>query len=99
MSCHRDRGQGLTDEFRSIWSEGDQNCWQPKCHGANHPPGGFELVRYVPPVVGESVVARYRTAALLQAYIDVFMPWEDTGVLTEEQSWQVTAFLLRANGV
>ncbi len=99
MPCHGDRGQGLTDEFRAIWPEGDQNCWQPKCHGTNHPPGGFELVRYVPPVVGESVVARYQTAAALYAYISERMPWEDPGVLTEEQAWQVTAFLLRANGV
>jgi hypothetical protein len=99
MSCHGDRGQGLTDEFRSAWAEGDQNCWQPKCHGANHPPYGFELVRYVPPVVSESVVARYATAANLHAYISARMPWQEPGVLTEEEYWQVTAFVLRANGV
>ena len=99
MSCHGDRGQGLTDEWRAAWSEGDQNCWQRKCHGANHPPNGFELVRYVPPVVGESVVARYETAANLHAYISTRMPWQDPGALTEEEYWQVTAFVLRANGI
>ena len=99
MACHGDRGQGLTDEWRSAWAEGDQDCWQRKCHGANHPPNGFELVRFVPPVVGESVVARYGTAADLHNYISTSMPWQDPGALTEEEYWQVTAFVLRANGV
>lgn len=99
MSCHGDRGQGLTDEWRSAWAEGDQNCWQPKCHGANHPEHGFELVRYVPPVVGESVMARYETAASLHAYISERMPWQDPGAQTEEEYWQVTAHILRANGI
>jgi mono/diheme cytochrome c family protein len=99
MSCHGDRGQGLTDEFRAVWADDDQNCWQAKCHGANHPSYGFELVRYVPPVVSESLVARYATAANLQAYISTSMPWQEPGILTEEEYWQVTAFVLRANGV
>jgi cytochrome c len=99
MACHGDRGQGLTDEWRAAWSEGDQNCWQAKCHAANHPPGGFELVRYVPPVVGEGLLAKFQNAAVLQAFISAQMPWENPGRLTEDESWQVTAFLLRSNGL
>jgi cytochrome c len=99
MACHGDRGQGLTDEWRAAWAPGDQNCWQAKCHAANHPPQGFELVRYVPPLVGKGVLTRFQNAAILQAYISSQMPWESPGRLTEEEYWQVTAFLLRANGL
>lgn len=99
MSCHGDRGQGLTDEWRAAWAEGDQNCWQAKCHAANHPPNGFELVRYVPPVIGEGRLARFQNAAMLQDYVSTRMPWENPGRLTEDEYWQVTAFLLRANGL
>lgn len=99
MSCHGDRGQGLTDEWREAWPPEDKNCWQAKCHAANHPSGGFELVRYVPPVVGEGLLERYQNAALLQGYISARMPWERPGRLTEDEYWQVTSFLLRANGL
>jgi len=98
MSCHGDRGQGLTDEWRAAWAEGDQNCWQAKCHAANHPPGGFELVRTVPSIIGEGRLARFQNAAMLQEYVSTRMPWENPGRLTEDEYWQVTAFLLRANG-
>jgi mono/diheme cytochrome c family protein len=29
-TCHGDRGQGLTDEFRATWAPGDQYCWTPR---------------------------------------------------------------------
>jgi len=99
MSCHGDRGQGLTDEWRAAWAEGDQNCWQAKCHAANHPPNGFELVRTVPSIIGEGRLARFQNAAMLQEYVSTRMPWENPGRLTDDESWQVTAFLLRANGL
>ena len=41
QDCHGNRGQGLTDEWRATWAPADQNCWQSKCHAANHPPEGF----------------------------------------------------------
>jgi mono/diheme cytochrome c family protein len=99
MSCHGDRGQGLTDEWREAWPLEDKNCWQGKCHAANYPPGGFELVRYVPPIVGEGLLDRFQNAALLQGYIGERMPWEKPGSLTEDEYWQVTAYLLQANGL
>jgi len=99
MVCHGDRGQGLTDEFRSLWSPGDRNCWQAKCHGANHPPDGFEIVRYVPPVVGEGTLARSLNAQQLHSYLRTTMPWQTPGRLSDEEYWQLTAFLLRENGV
>ena len=32
MTCHGDKGQGLTDEFRGIWPSEHQNCWVRGCH-------------------------------------------------------------------
>ena len=97
MACHGDRGQGLTTEWRSAWSVGDQNCWQSKCHAANHPPEGFRLPTTVPPVIGKGILDRYQTAGNLHIYISTRMPWHMPGSLKDDQYWQLTAFLARAN--
>lgn len=97
LACHGDWGQGLTDEWRATWGE-DQNCWQSKCHAANHPVEGFELPKSIPPVLGQGSLARYRTGAELQVGIALSMPWWNPGSLTEEQSWAVTAYLLNKRG-
>jgi hypothetical protein len=34
-ACHGDRGQGLTDEYRSLYVE-DANCWARGCHAGHH---------------------------------------------------------------
>ncbi len=99
MSCHGDRGQGLTDEWRSAWAPGDQNCWQSKCHAANHPPEGFMLPYSVPPVIGAGTLTKFMTAADLYAYLKARMPWHQPGSLSDEQYWQLTAYLVRANGL
>lgn len=99
MACHGDRGQGLTDEWRSAWAPGDQNCWQSKCHASNHPPQGFELPRYAPRIIGEGTLVRFETAAGLYEYLRTQMPWHAPGSLQDDEYWQLTAFLLRANGV
>ncbi|HXV99984.1 MAG TPA: c-type cytochrome, partial [Anaerolineae bacterium] len=99
MACHGDRGQGLTDEWRAAWSQDDQNCWQSKCHATNHPPEGFKLPRYVPPIIGNKTLARFQTAADLHAFLVAKMPWQAPGLFDEATYWQLTAFLLRANGV
>lgn len=98
MTCHGDRGQGLTDEWRAAWAPGDQDCWQSKCHAANHPPEGFVLPYSVPPVIGDGTLTKFTTAADLYAYLKARMPWHQPGSLSDEQYWQLTAYLLRANG-
>lgn len=99
LACHGDRGQGLTDEWRSAWAEGDQNCWQSRCHAASHPPDGFVLPYNIPGVIGGRRLAHYGDAANLHTYIQQRMPWHMPGSLNEEQYWQLTAFLSRANGL
>ena len=99
QDCHGNRGQGLTADWLAQWAPEDRNCWQTKCHAANHPPEGFVLPRYVPPVVGPNALDKFGTALALHDYICASMPWYDPGSLPDQQCWQVTAFLVRQNGI
>jgi mono/diheme cytochrome c family protein len=93
-TCHGDRGQGLTDEWRAIWPEDKQNCWQSKCHASNYPPDGFTFPKFVPAVIGESALERYATSLELYTYIQAAMPYWAPGSLSEEEYWAITAFLV-----
>ena len=97
--CHGDSGQGLTEEFRKAYPEEDQNCWMSGCHGEKPYENGFELPTAIPAVVGSSALQKFETAASLRSYIFVAMPYWKPASLTEEESWQVTAFLLRENNL
>ncbi len=98
-SCHGDRGQGLTLEWRMTWNPKDQNCWQSKCHALNHPSDGFDLPHYIPAIIGPNTLGRFTTALDLYNYNHAAMPWYAPGSMIEAESWQVTAFLVRENGV
>ena len=98
-TCHGDRGQGLTDEFRASWPPEEQNCWTPKCHGLNYPDGGFAIPSYVTGVIGPGTLSSFATAEGLYNFIRLTMPYQDSALLSEEERWEVTAFLLRENGV
>jgi cytochrome c5 len=99
MVCHGDRGQGLTDEWRGALDVQDQDCWQSHCHASNHPPDGFVFPKYVPPVVGPLMTQRFGSALERHDYISTKMPWQAPGTRSEEEYWQLTAHLLRINGV
>ncbi len=99
MVCHGDRGQGLTAEWRGVLDPEDQNCWQSGCHHTRRPEGGFIFPKVVPPVVGPDVLTHYPTALQLHDFIQARMPWQARGSRSDEEYWQLTAFLLRANGV
>jgi len=99
MACHGDRGQGLTDEWRAAWGPEHMDCWQSKCHASNHPPEGFELLPYAPNIINPNAFARFQNAQEYYDYIATQMPWWNPGSLDEEMNWQITAFLLRENGV
>jgi hypothetical protein len=97
MVCHGDRGQGLTKEWRNAGDPGDANCWQSKCHAANHPPEGFELPRYAPPVIGRGTLARFETVDDLYQFLKTRMPWQAPGSLSDEEYRQLAAYLAFAN--
>ena len=67
-ACHAYDGSGLTDAWRATWNPADQNCWQSKCHGYNHPEDGFYLPDS-PAIVGSFFPYLFPTAADLYAYI------------------------------
>ena len=98
QDCHGDIGQGLTPEWRSTWAPEDQNCWQSKCHGPNHPPEGFVLP-VAPAINNLTTLTTFPTALQLQAYIHAAMPWYKPGGLTDERAWQVTAYVLKLNNI
>ena len=99
LPCHGDRGQGLTDEFRTTYPPEDRNCWISGCHGARPYVNGFKLPTSIPAVIGAGTLQKFANAAVLQGYIQGAMPFWKPGSLTDEQAWQVTAFVLRANGL
>ena len=99
LPCHGDRGQGLTDEFRETYPPEDRNCWKSGCHGPNPYDSGFTLPTTIPALVSPQALAKFNDAAQLEGFVQAAMPFWKPGSLTEEQSWQVTAFLLRQNGL
>ena len=97
LPCHGDKGQGLTDEFRATYPEEEQNCWQSGCHGKNPYENGFTIPKKIPSVIGDTALAKFSTGAQLHAYIRAAMPFWKPGSLSEDDAWQVTAFVLREN--
>jgi quinol-cytochrome oxidoreductase complex cytochrome b subunit len=99
LTCHGDYGQGLTDEWRTVFGE-DQNCWTSKCHAANHPPQGFLIPRdrLPPALTGPGKLARFNTAQELYDYVFLTMPWWKPASLSPDKAWAVTAYLLKMNG-
>ncbi len=98
MVCHGDQGQGL-DLWRKKLDPSDNNCWQSKCHAPNHMDFGFTFPKEVPAVKGPGMLNMFQTADNLYTFIKGSMPYQNPGSLTDEQYWQLTAFLLRLNGV
>ena len=99
MVCHGDRGQGLTEEWRTVLDPADMNCWQSKCHAPNHPPYGFEIPRTSPLVIGPGALSGYQTASDLFAYLRVYMPWSFPGLFEDDVYWNLTAYLADANAI
>jgi len=95
LPCHGDRGQGLTDEFKQTYPVEDRNCWKSGCHGNRPYENGFTLPTYIPAVVGAGTLQKFPNAAVLRSYIFASMPYWKPGSLTEEDTWKVTAFILR----
>ena len=87
----------MTDEFRTTYPPEDQYCWARGCHGERPYENGFTLPKKIPAVIGQTALAKFSDAAKLHAYIRAAMPFWKPGSLTDEDSWRVTAFLLRQN--
>lgn len=99
LPCHGDRGQGLTDEFKETYPAEDRNCWKSGCHGERPYENGFTLPMKIPAIIGTATLQKFPNAAVLRGYIFATMPYWRPASLTEDETWQVTAFLLRENNV
>ncbi|MBE7467932.1 MAG: hypothetical protein DPW09_00500 [Anaerolineae bacterium] len=96
-TCHGDKGQGLTPEWRAEWPKGKQNCWQSKCHAGNHPPDGFSFPKKVPALIGPDALIRFSTAQDLYAYSRAAMPYWSPNLLKDHEYQAITTFLVEAN--
>ena len=101
MACHGDRGQGLTEEWKDAFGKEDRNCWDVGCHGNDHPPQGFLIPKdkVIPAVAGMGSLTRFQNAQELHDFILANMPWWSPGKLTNEESWQVTSYILSLKNI
>jgi len=95
QDCHGDQGQGLTAEWRAVFAPDLQDCWASGCHGEDAPPGSFPIPETGAPALAvPGALPQFSTAFELGTYIQDSMPLAPPGSLTEDQAWELTAYLL-----
>jgi quinol-cytochrome oxidoreductase complex cytochrome b subunit/mono/diheme cytochrome c family protein len=100
QDCHGDQGQGLAAEWRAAYAPDYQNCWSAGCHGEDAPPNSFTIPESgAPALAGPGALPQFSTAFELGVYIKQSMPLSPPGSLTEDQSWELVAYLLSLNQV
>jgi len=97
MPCHGDVGQGLTDEFRAIWPEDHQNCWERGCHGGHGIEDDFPIPTIVPPLVSNAKLARLSSQQALFDFLKATHPPQYPGCLSDEQYHAVALFIFSMN--
>jgi quinol-cytochrome oxidoreductase complex cytochrome b subunit/mono/diheme cytochrome c family protein len=98
QDCHGDEGQGLDAEWRSTFAPASQDCWGAGCHGEDAPDNSFILPEAgAPALAGPGALPQFSTAFELGTYIYESMPYSPTGSLTEDQAWELTAYILHLN--
>ncbi|HSA99843.1 MAG TPA: hypothetical protein VLE49_04280 [Anaerolineales bacterium] len=98
MTCHGDRGQGLTDEFRGIWDPEHQNCWGRGCHSGRRGEMGFPIPTVVPALVNENRLAQFSSQQQLADYLEATHPPQSPGVLKREEYQAIALFVFTMNG-
>ena len=97
-ACHGDRGQGLTDEYRSLYVE-DANCWARGCHAGHNGDQGFPIPRSVPALISSSGdLPPFKTSQALFQYLRTTHPPQNPGFMPDGDYWALTAYLLEQNG-
>lgn len=97
MTCHGDRGQGLTDEFRSIWEEDHQNCWGRGCHAGHPGDVGFPIPTVVPGLVSGSQLAQFGSMHELSEFLKATHPPQSPGILKDEEYHAIALFVFAIN--
>jgi mono/diheme cytochrome c family protein len=98
MTCHGDRGQGLTNEFRGIWDSEHQNCWARGCHSGRPGDPGFPIPTVVPALVNERHLARFSSQQELAGFLKATHPPQSPGILKDEEYQAIALFVFTMNG-
>jgi mono/diheme cytochrome c family protein len=99
MTCHGDRGQGLTDEFRGIWEPDHQNCWARGCHAGRPNDLGFPIPTIVPGLVGGDHLAKFSSLQALSDFLQATHPPQSPGILKSEEYHAIALFVFTMNGI
>jgi mono/diheme cytochrome c family protein len=91
-SCHGPMGEGLAI-WRFSWDTDHQDCTKAGCHGAKHPPDGFQMKSLAPALMGPGTLTKFANAGQLQGFIAAAMPYQAPGSLAPDEYWNVAAFL------
>lgn len=98
MSCHGDRAQGLSDEWRDSFPQEERDCWESGCHGSDAPENSFPIPQTgVPALAGMGKLSRFSNAYELFTYIQGNMPFFRVNSLSPDDAWSLTAYLLQIN--
>jgi hypothetical protein len=97
MTCHGDRGQGLTDEFRAIWEPEHQDCWGRGCHAGRSGDGGFPIPTVVPALVNESHLSKFDSVQDLSDFLRETHPPQSPGILKNEDYHAIALFVFTMN--
>src|SRR5574338_428699 len=97
MTCHGDKGQGLTDEFRGIWDEEHQNCWGRGCHAGHPGDTGFPIPTVVPALVSDARLAEFASIQELSAFLKATHPPQSPGILKDEEYHAIARFIFTLN--
>jgi hypothetical protein len=97
MTCHGDVGQGLTDEFRSIWVEDHQNCWGRGCHAGHPGDFGFPIPTVVPALVNDAHLKQFACIQELSAFLKATHPPQSPGILKDEEYHAIALFVFSMN--
>jgi hypothetical protein len=98
MPCHGDKGQGLTDEFRSIWEPEHQNCWARGCHTGHRDDQGFPIPTIVPGLVNDGHLAQFSSLQEFDDYLQATHPPQSPGVLKSQEYHAIALFVFTLNG-
>lgn len=98
MSCHGDKGQGLTEDWLNSFPPEERNCWDSGCHASDAPANSFVLPQMGNLALAEAgALSRFSNSFELYSYILENMPFARAGSLTSEETWALTAYILRLN--
>jgi mono/diheme cytochrome c family protein len=97
MTCHGDRGQGLTDDWRAVWVKDHQNCWGRGCHAGRNGDQGFPIPTVVPSIIGSGHLAQFATLQDLSDFLKTTHPPQHPGILKDEEYHAIAVYVFTLN--